>query len=227
MSEACWSPTRAVRGGLPGRAVASPSDPDESTTVGRAAGGEAEAVDGLLAPTLAVHAVQAGQGDVAGVGDVQGAAAQLPGQPGVDRPEQGGFPRLRVGACSSSQANLVADSAGENRRPSACSSRQVPAVRRSCHPRPGPSGTPGAGVPGDGRRPLGGDAEGLDRAGVGQGFAGDLDGGRGHGGGVELDQAGHGHVRRQGPAMDVRRWWRRVPRWRPGRCWCPRRSPGC
>jgi hypothetical protein len=38
--------------------------------------------------------------------------------------------------------NLVADALGARRMPSACSARQVPTVRRSCHPIPGASGFP-------------------------------------------------------------------------------------
>ena len=135
---------------------------------------------------------------VAGVGDVEGPPAQLPGEPGVDGAELGGVALVRGSVWSSSQANLVADSLGENRRPSACSSRQVPTVRRSCQPSPGPSGCAGAAVPGDGGRPLGGDADRLDRAARRRGrLGGHLDGRGGHGGRVELHQTRHGDVRRQ------------------------------
>ncbi len=45
-------------------------------------------------------------------------------------------------AMSSRAATLVADAFGATRIPLPWSSRQVPTVRRSCHPRPGPTGTP-------------------------------------------------------------------------------------
>ena len=51
--------------------------------------------------------------------------------------------RARSGSARSSRAaTLVADALGATRMPLAWSSRQVPTVRRSCHPSPGPTGTP-------------------------------------------------------------------------------------
>ena len=51
--------------------------------------------------------------------------------------------RLRSGSARSSRAaSLVAEALGATRIPWACSSRQVPTVRRSCQPRPGATGTP-------------------------------------------------------------------------------------
>ncbi len=51
--------------------------------------------------------------------------------------------RARSGSTSSRMAiTLVADALGASRIPSACSSRQVPTVRRSCQPMPGATGRP-------------------------------------------------------------------------------------
>ena len=43
---------------------------------------------------------------------------------------------------SRSMASLVADSLGATRMPWSRSTRHVPTVRRSCQPRPGPTGSP-------------------------------------------------------------------------------------
>ena len=51
--------------------------------------------------------------------------------------------RARWGSTSSRMAiTLVADALGARRMPSACRTRQVPTVRRSCHPMPGATGRP-------------------------------------------------------------------------------------
>ena len=86
-------------------------------------------------------------------------------------------------------ASLVADSLGATRMPWSRSTRHVPTVRRSCQPMPGPTGSPGGAVPHDGRGPLVGDADPRDRAAGVEGGGRHLEHGRGHGGGVELDEA--------------------------------------
>ena len=65
---------------------------------------------------------------------------------------------------SRSMASLVADSLGATRMPWSRSTRHVPTVRRSCQPIPGPTGSPGAAVPHDGRAPLVGDPHARHRA---------------------------------------------------------------
>ncbi len=51
--------------------------------------------------------------------------------------------RLRSGSAASSRWRaLVADSLGASVTPSPCRTRQSPTVRRSCQPRPGPTGSP-------------------------------------------------------------------------------------
>ena len=98
---------------------------------------------------------------------------------------------------------MVADSLGATRMPWAWSSRQVPTVRRSCQPSPGPTGTPVA------RSHTMVEARWLamptavDRAAVGQAARGHLEDGVGHGHGVELDQPGDGSVGQDRHVVDV------------------------
>ena len=139
-SEACWSPTSAARGSPPS-AETSPRSPEESTMAGSHAGSmpsrsrasARHVPDAALyspvtpalvasvmcrAPPVRFHAIQ-----LSTVPRRRSAPAPAP-------------------TCSTCQANLVADSLGEKRRPAPCISRHLPTVRRSCHPRPGPSGRP-------------------------------------------------------------------------------------
>jgi len=132
--------------GAPGRAVAGATAPDESTIAGSMDSGSA-APGGLPGPPGGVGGHQPGDGRVRGVGHMDvtlGAAAQHPAQPRVDRAEAQlvGGPRPVGSTSSKMAASLVADAFGASRRPSAWSTRQVPTVRRSCHPMPGPTGSP-------------------------------------------------------------------------------------
>ena len=110
--------------------------------------------------------------------------------------------RARSGSAMSSRAaTLVAEALGATRMPWAWSSRQVPTVRRSCQPSPGPTGTPVA------RSHTMVDARWLamPTASTGPPSArladGHLDHGVGHGHGVELDQPGERGVGQHGT------WW--------------------
>ena len=113
--------------------------------------------------------------------------------------------RLRSGSwVLSSAASLVADWLGARRMPcSPASVRQSNTVRRSCQPMAGATGSPVARSHTHGGGPLVGDADGIDRAAAGERRPGHVEHGRGHLGGVELDQAGERRVGRQGPVVDV------------------------
>ena len=66
---------------------------------------------------------------------------------------------------------LVADALGARRIPSACSTRHVPTVRRSCHPMPGPTGLPVARSQTT-SRPVGWRCRRVDRSAPGEGGSG-------------------------------------------------------
>ena len=140
-SDACWSPTMPQITGAPGRAVASPMGPLESTRVGMAARGirsfsstawsqpAASAVSRPVTPALLTSVTWT-------FPSVRFQTIQVSTVP-THRS------RLRVGSAPSSRwATLVADWLGANRRPSPCQTRQSVTVRRSCQPRPGATGTP-------------------------------------------------------------------------------------
>ena len=98
---------------------------------------------------------------------------------------------------------LVADALGARRIPSACRTRQVPTVRRSCQPMPGATGVPLA------RSQTMLDARWFamptpaTRAAVVEGRTGDRQDGVGHAGGIELHQAGGRRVGQEGDAVFV------------------------
>ena len=195
ISDACWSPTRAHSGGAPGRAVAVAErarrvdDRRAARPRGcRAARGRPPASP---APSRLYSPVTAAL--VASV-TWSAPAGQLPRHPAVDRAELG----------------VLALGRG----------RPAPAARRTWWPtRWARSGCPRPAAPGRCRRCAGpasrgpGRAacpvrashamvearwvvtpDGVDRTAGGQGRVGDVRRGRRHGGGVELHQAGHGHV---------------------------------
>ena len=165
---------------------------------------DAETFHRLGAPAaLTVEAVEPGHGGVAGIGDVQPAAGQLPGQPAIDRAELGVLSLVgaeliqQPGELGRGLARREADPLGLQLQARPRGAQVLPA-------QPGPEWRPGPGVPCDGGRPLGRDGDRVDGAACFvEGCAGHVEGSRGHGGRVELHQAGHGHVRGQGPAVDV------------------------
>ena len=149
-SEACWSPAIPQMGGDPGRAVACPTVPEESTINGSMGDGIRSVwSNGSSHPTAAsTRAVTA-----ALVASVTWRTS-LPAAAPPDRvqatqlstvPKQSSpcSARARSGSTSSRMAiTLVADALGASRIPSACRTRQVPTVRRSCQPMPGATGFP-------------------------------------------------------------------------------------
>ena len=86
-----------------------------------------------------------------------------------------------VGAGRAGAATLVADWLGARRRPSACEHEAVADGAQVLPAEAGADRLAGGAVPHDGRRPLVGDADAVDRAGLGQRAAGDVEGGGGHG----------------------------------------------
>ena len=185
--------------------------------------------------------ISAGDPGVGGVGHVERAPAdEGPGHPGVDgaEAELAALGADRSGsAWSRMAATLVAEALGATRMPSAWSSRQVPTVRRSCQPMPGRDRDPGGPVPHDGRGPLVGDADGLDRPALGQAGRGHLEHGGGHGRRRRTPPARERRVGQHRDVVDVvdrrrrggppRPAPRRCPRRRPGRCsWPGHRSEG-
>ena len=159
-------------GGDPGRAVAFPSVPEESTIRGSMAVGIRNFASSgpshpIAASTRAVTAAlvasvtcRASLPAAAPPERVQ--ATQLSTVPKQSSPCSA---RDRSGSTSSRMAmTLVAEAFGASRIPSACSTRQVPTVRRSCQPMPGATGFPGGALPHNARRPLVGDPDPRHRA---------------------------------------------------------------
>ena len=203
MREACWSPAMPAMGGRPGedcgRAGRRRTSPRWSGII---ACGDAQRLEHLGShpePSPRRRPVTAGVG---GIGDVE-ARRRTASMPPRCRPCRRQLAPLRpdpVGVGPSSRAaTLVAEALGASRIPWPWSSRQVPTVRRSCQPSPGPTGTPVA------RSHTMVDARWLamptavDRPAGGQAGRGHLDHGFGHGHGVELHQA-RGRGCRAGPA---------------------------
>ena len=144
MSEACWSPTSAAIGGAPASAVASPTRPLESTSVGRHERGDAQRVE-HVGPTRLQSAWSSSPvtRGVGAVGDVERARRDS-----VHAIHVSTVPKHRSRArsgswVSSSAASLVADWLGASRMPcSPASVRQSNTVRRSCQPMAGATGSP-------------------------------------------------------------------------------------
>ena len=105
-SDACWSPISAAIGGAPGSAVAVPTIPLVSTTVGQHALGDAQRLERApdASPDRRPVRIDGDRG-VARVGDVQRALGEGPRDPGVDRAEAQvagpvGIERCRAGSRS-------------------------------------------------------------------------------------------------------------------------------
>ena len=130
----------------PGGRWQAPTAPDESTMRGsigrgmRSRSSSASSQRRWRGSTSAVTAALRGVGDVERVGPAAAPperiqATQLSTVPKQSSP---GSARARSGSTSSRMAiTLVADALGASRMPSACSTRHVPTVRRSCQPMPG------------------------------------------------------------------------------------------
>ena len=140
-SDACWSPAMPHTTGDPVNAVAAPTAPDESTMAGSTVGGmrrasrmawshpDPSAASSPVTPALVASVTCSAPPD------------------SVHTTQESTVPthrsRVRSGsAMSRSMDTLVADSLGATRRPCSRRTRQVPTVRRSCHPMPGPTGSP-------------------------------------------------------------------------------------
>ena len=207
MSDACWSPAMPAMTGRPGRISAAPTAPVESTMVGSRASGmrRASSTWGLqpepspwmrpVTPALEASVTWRRPPD-----RVQ--ATQVSTVPKASSPRS---ERDRSGSARSSRAaTLVAEALGATRMPWPWSSRQVPTVRRSCQPSPGPDRAPRWPGPTRWWRPAGwrcpppstgppsarlAEATSMHRG--------------GHGGGVELDQSGERGVRQHLDVVDV------------------------
>ena len=144
ISEACWSPQRPAIGGASRSASATPQTPVESTRVGIEVLGRCEARRARVRPTwkrrlsagpslrhllYRSHAHRARE-IVQAMNDSTVPKARDRVRV-ADRSDRGG--RRRLGARTDSVTERI---------PQACSARQVPVVRRSCHPIAGPIGVP-------------------------------------------------------------------------------------
>ena len=210
-SEACWSPTSAAIGRRrPSSAggLARPGRRCRRAPAGRR-GGIRSVSSTLSAHPVASGVQQAGGGGVGRVGHVQRTAREVPRHPRVDRAEARGRGCGRGRRRRAGGGPWWPTRSGPARRPSPCRTRQSPTVRRSCQPRPGPTGSPVA------RSHTIVDARWLvmptavDRAAVGERRPGDVQRGAGHLGGVELDEAGRRRGGQDRPVVDGGRRWRR------------------
>ena len=145
MREACWSPAIPAIGGAPASVDAWPTMPEESTIPGRTAAGMRRADSRCslqpspspwmrpVTPALEASVTWSAPSD-------RTQATHVSMVPKASSPRSA---RERSGSTwSRMAASLVADAFGATRMPWAWSSRQVPTVRRSCHPSPGATGTP-------------------------------------------------------------------------------------
>ncbi len=137
-------------GGAPGKTEATPTSPDESTTVGSMGRGirslwsndssQSMVAGSTRAVTAALVASVTCSGPDPDAPPESVQATQLSTVPKHSSPPSA---RARSGSTSSRMAmTLVAEALGARRMPSACSTRQVPTVRRSCQPMPGARGLP-------------------------------------------------------------------------------------
>ena len=198
-SEACWSPTSAAMGGAPARATASPATPVESTMVGSAARGMRRA-SSIRSSQTASPGGEPGHRRVGRVGDMEPAAGQVPGHPGVDRADAQVAAAVGVGLVEQ------VDDLGRRlvgREPQALGlPHEAGADRAEVLPaQAGADGDARGPVPHHGRGPLVGDADGGHRPGLGQRGAGHVEGGLGQGDGVELDETRCGRVGRRRPVV--------------------------
>ena len=128
-------------GGDPSRALATPTTPLESTMVGNDPAGMRRASSTLASqpvwPPSRSPVTPALDASVANTSPPERCHATQASTVPTHRS------RVRSGSAWSSRcAALVADSLGAKRSPWPCQTRQSPTVRRSCQPRPGPTGSP-------------------------------------------------------------------------------------
>ena len=141
MSEACWSPAMPRIIGAPSSAVAGARSPVESTMVGSIDPGmpsRSSNASSQPRPSPVSNPVRP-----ALVASVMWASPRVRTKAIHESTVPKQRSRERSGSCSERRCvSLVADWFGAKRRPSACSTRQSPRVRRSCQPRPLATGSP-------------------------------------------------------------------------------------
>ncbi len=186
ISDACWSPAIPAMGGAPGRALAGPTTPLESTTAGRTLRGMRRA-SRMVSSHADPSPRESGDPGVAGVGDVQSTVRQGPRHPGVDGAEAEVAVAVGVGQVEE-HGQLGGRFVGRHPDPLRLEGQAGPHRPQVLPADAGPHGDTGRPVPDDGRGALVGDPDAPDRAGGVQGGPGHLEDGTGHGGGVELDE---------------------------------------
>ena len=188
-------------GGDPSRALATPTTPLESTMVGNAGAGIRSASSTLASqpvwPLSRSPVTPALDASVA----KHIAARQVPRHPGVD-----GADAQVTGAVGVGLVEQVRGLGGRlvrrEAQPLGLPDEAVADRAQVLPAEAGADGLAGRPVPGDGRGPLVGDADGRHRPAGGQRRPGDLERRVGQGGGVELDQAGGGGGGEDGPVLD-------------------------
>ena len=142
-SDACWSPASAAIGGAPGSAGRVADDARRVDDRRQHRHRHAEQLAHPRAPPALLDRVEAGDGGVRVIGDVQRALRQHPRHPVSTVPKQRSSGSRPSSALASSQPILVADWLGARRSPcSALATMHSPTVRRSCQPSAGPIGRP-------------------------------------------------------------------------------------
>ena len=143
ISDACWSPAIPAIGGAPGSAVASPTMPVESTMAGQHARRDAQHLEHMVVPSVAVAVHEAGDAGVGQVGDVELRRSRASTRSTCRRcRSRGRRGCARDRPCRAGTRASWPTGSERTGCPAAASTRHMPAVRRSCHPTPGPTGSP-------------------------------------------------------------------------------------
>ncbi len=197
-SDACWSPAIPAMGGAPGSALAGPTTPLESTTVGRTPRGMRKA-----SRIVSFHAAASPHSPV-----TPALLASVTCRAPFDRvhatqvstvPKQRS--RLAVGVGQIEEhGQLGGRFVGRHPDPLGLQGQAGPDRPQVLPTDPGSDGDAGRPVPDDGGGPLVGDADAPDRSGGVESGTSHLENRGGHGGGVELDE---GRGRRRGEDLDV------------------------
>ena len=207
MSEACWSPAIPAIGGAPSRIVgrADGTRRVDDGRAGRPRGCAAASRSSALHPdpspssrpvTPALEASVTWSRPPDSVQATQVSTVPKASSPRSDRARSGSARSSNGGQLGGRCVGGHPDALGLELEAGADGAQVLPAEAR-------PDRHAGGPVPHDGRRPLVGDADGVDRAAFGQAAAGHLDHGVGHGRGVELDQAGERGVGQDRHVVDV------------------------
>ena len=153
--------------------------------------GDAELLEHGVVPAGGVGGEQAGDAGVADVGGVDLALGEVPDDPGVDRADAEVAAAVGVGPVEQ-VGDLGGRLVGGEAQALALPDQAVGDGAQVLPAEAGGDGHAGGPLPDDGGGPLVGDADAVDRAGLGQAATGHGEGGVGHLPGVELDQPGHG-----------------------------------